>query len=254
MNKKSFVAALVEKIKTADVPAYAKKSGPEVAAMLGSDPEVFIAGELTEPTGKRGGSKVGGKPDVGAGFSWPHEEDDEDAPLQFIAQLNLAEVKPHDFDNKLPAKGMVWIFSIADGDRAGGGEIDASTTKVLYSADPGPLKPHDIPEELAENEDATIEEQTIEFGPVVSTDGIRDSGVKDVVYEAAAELGGRNGPVYLLNTVDGADEPTFMLADLDMYRIAPNAFGEGILSFTLTQKDLAKGALGNADTVFNGGS
>ncbi len=58
----------------------------------------------------------------------------------------------------------------------------------------------------------------------------------------------------MLNAVEDADEPTFMLADLDMYAIAPNAFGEGILSFTLTAKDLAKGAIEKADTVYNGGT
>lgn len=254
MGKAKFVASLIEKLTTTEVAKHFKTTGADLAALVGKDPKVSIGGKLVASAVAKGGSKVGGKPDVDNTFQWPHEPDNEDEPLQFIAQLNLAEVHPHDFDNKLPAHGMVWLFSIADCDRAYGGEVDSTTTKVLFSSNPGPLEPHDIPETLFENEDATIEERKIEFGPAVSTYAIGDSGLKDYVKEAAAELGGRYGAVYMLGAVKDADEPTFMLASLDMYTIAPNAFGEGILSFTLTDKDLKDGAITNADTVYNGGT
>jgi len=252
MNQKEFVAALAAKVSTQTFPDYVKESATKIAAKLTKNPEVFISGELGEAKPKNGQSKVGGKPDVPAGFEWPTEEDDEDAPLQFFAQINLAEVHPHDFEKKLPAEGMLWFFSIADGDRAGGGEIDASTTKVIYAAKPGTLKAHDIPESLAENEDAEIEEHVLELGPCIGLDAFSDAGITEVIDEQVRALGGKNGPLFMLNVRD--DEDGIMLADFDCYKIAPNAFGEGILGFVLTEKDLKKRALDQADTLFDGGT
>jgi len=260
-----FVAKVVEKVSASEFPDSVKQTAKQIADQLGTSPEIFISGELNEDDQpKTGQSKVGGKPDVPASFKWPNEEEDEDAPLQFIAQLNLAEVHPHDLEGRLPAKGMVWLFSIADGDRAYGYEIDSSTTKVVFMANPGPLKPRAIPEVHADDEDATIEERKIDFGPIIGLDAFRDSGVKDVILEAMRELGGRSGPVFMLNQREaGSDDEAedsggthggFMLADLDMHAIASNAFGEGILGFVLTAKDLAAGELSNADTVFETGS
>ncbi len=254
MDKDTFVAGVLKKLKTAKFPDYVKLTPEQIVAEAGKNPEVFIAGALVKKKPTVGQSKVGGKPHVEQDFEWPTEDGDEGAPLQFIAQFNLAELHPHDFEKQLPAKGMVWFFSIADGNRAYGGEIDDSTTKVLFSAAPGPLKPHAIPEALSEDEDATIEERVIEFGPTFSTPStkLRDSGIQKAIEKAAESLGGRKGPVYVLNQRDG--EKNFMLADLDMYAIARNAFGEGILGFSLTPEALEEGALDQAETDFSSGS
>ena len=46
-----------------------------------------------------GGSHFGGLPDVPAGFVWPALEDEK---LEFVAQINLAEVALADVDHLLP--------------------------------------------------------------------------------------------------------------------------------------------------------
>ncbi|MEO8877412.1 MAG: YwqG family protein [Polyangiaceae bacterium] len=252
MNQKEFVAALAAQVSKQTFPDYVKESPAKIAAKLTKDAEVFISGELGKGKPKNGQSKVGGKPDVPADFEWPTEEEDDDAPLQFFAQINLAEVHPHDFENKLPAEGMLWFFSIADGDRAGGGEIDESTTKVIYAAKPGKLKAHDIPEAIAENEDAEIDEHILALGPCIGLDAFRDSGIKNVINEQLRALGGKSGPLFMLNVRD--EEDGIMLADFDCYAIAKNAFGEGILGFMLTEEDLENGELDKAETLFDGGT
>lgn len=256
MNQDEFVAALVARVEKQTFPSYVKQSAQEIAAQLKTKPEVFVSAELGRETPAVGQSKVGGKPDVPKGFEWPSEEDDEDAPLQFFAQINLAEVHPHDFGKKLPAKGMVWFFSIADADRAGGYEIDSSTTKVIFSADPGELSPHDIPESLADNEDAVIEERRLEIGPTIGLDAFRDSGIKKVINGELRALGGKSGPLFMLNVRDESQgsDGNIMLADFDCYPIARNAFGEGILGFMISEKDLAKGAFAGVETLFDTGS
>ena len=258
MTKNEFVSALVTEVRKAKLPDYVKQTPADIAAQLEENAKVFVSGELTEEATTCGGSKVGGKPDVEANFEWPCEEDSE-SPLQFIAQINLAEVSPHDFERRLPSAGMLWFFSIADGDRAYGHEINASTTSVRFSPKPGVLTPRDIPEELADNEDATVEERKLEFGATVSLNDFRDSGIKDVIREAMRALGGRSGPLFMLNEHGSDDEVEgsvagFMLADFDGYAIAQNAFGEGCLSFVLSPSDLAAGKLANAETVFEVGT
>lgn len=255
MDEKSLVAELVKRVEKKTFPDYVKQSAAQIAATLAKKPEVFISGELSKEKPKLGQSKVGGKPDLPEGFAWPTEEDDEDAPLQFFAQINLAEVHPHDYRKQLPATGMVWFFSIADGDRAGGYEIDESTTKVIYSAAPGPLSAHDLPEHFDDNADAAIEERRLEIGPTIALDAFRDSGVQDVILEELRALGGKKGPLFMLNVRNEDDEDAgVMLADWDCYPIARNAFGEGILGFQLSKKDLAEGALDRAETLFDAGT
>lgn len=251
-KKSAFVEAVSQRVQALGFPDYIKETPAEIAAALVKDGEVFISGELTDAP-VPGGSKVGGRPDVEAEFEWPTEEDDEDAPLQFIAQINLAEVHPHDLDGRLPAKGMLWFFSIADANRAGGYEIDASTTAVRYAADPGELAPHDLPEAFEDDENATIDERRIVFGPTIYLGGRRDRGITKVIEQALREAGGRRGPVFMLNVRDG-DNAGVMLADFDGYAIARYAFGEGSLGFVLSSADLAAGELAKADTAFETGT
>lgn len=252
MNKHEFVETVAARVRSGSVPDYIKKTTEEIAGELVDKGELFISGELTDDPVRPGCSKVGGKPDLEAGFEWPTEEGDEDAPLQFIAQINLAEVHPHDFDGKLPAKGMLWFFSIADGNRAGGGEIDASTTAVRYAANPGELAAHDLPEAFADDDNAEIEEKVIAFGPTMVLPGRHDAGIRRLVDEAVRGAGGRKGPVFMLNEHD--DQEGIMLADFDGYAIARYIFGEGALSFVLSAEDLAAGKLDAADTLFEGGT
>lgn len=64
------------------------------------------AAEEEIPTGA---SKMGGLPDLPEGVDWFREEA-VDVPLSFICQINFAEVKPYDTENKLPDQGMLYFF------------------------------------------------------------------------------------------------------------------------------------------------
>ncbi|MCT6922885.1 YwqG family protein [Metasolibacillus sp.] len=59
-----------------------------------------------------GQSKIGGAPDVPTDFIWPQTNDQH--PLYFLCQLNLAEIKPFDSSNLLPAKGLLSFFYDAE--------------------------------------------------------------------------------------------------------------------------------------------
>lgn len=219
-----------------------------IAAMVTAD-NVHIAGQLKKAKATTGQSKVGGKPDLPADFTWPCEAGDDEAPLGFVAQINLAEVHAADLSSILPATGMLWFFSMLDADRAGGGELDEDTAAIRYAAKPGTLKPHKLPEFFDDNDDAVIKERVIVFGPTVHVDS-HDADVHDVIAKALKKLAGTTGPVNLLKPED--DE--LLLASFDGYEIAPNAFGEGFLDFSITRKDLKKGKLDAAVVDFTTGT
>jgi hypothetical protein len=249
--KLQFVESLALKVSAQVFPEYVKKTAAEIADEIRATAEVYVSAELTKKKTTRGQSKIGGKPDVSASFEWPCE-DGTDSPLAFLAQINLEEVAPHDFDKQLPAQGMLWFFTIADGDRAYGGEIDSTTTAVLYEPNPGPLKARTLPEELQENEDATIEERGLAFGPCLSVAGRMDSGIREIMDSCLRALGGKSGPLLMLDTDEASEGIT--LADFDGYAIAQNAFGECALRFELAPADLKRGALEKAEISVDPGT
>jgi hypothetical protein len=63
-----------------------------------------------------GGSKLGGKAHAEPGFVWPTApnqwQGDEIQPLALIAQLDLAELAPHDPAGRLPSEGRLLFFML----------------------------------------------------------------------------------------------------------------------------------------------
>jgi uncharacterized protein YwqG len=57
--------------------------------------------------GSVGSSRVGGGPDVPASFEWPSNND---RPLDFILQINLRDVAPHDTAGQFPRAGLLSFF------------------------------------------------------------------------------------------------------------------------------------------------
>lgn len=94
------------------------------------------------PTGR---SKVGGLPDLSPELQWP--EGDE-GPLSFVAQLNLQELEPFDLQNTLPGKGMLYLFSCADGDMAYSYELEGDEYLRLLYTTSTELKAAEAPEDL----------------------------------------------------------------------------------------------------------
>lgn len=79
-----------------------------------------------------GSSKLGGLPDVPAGFSWPYRGA---KPLTFIGQFRMSELALHASARLLPPHGILYYFYDAD-EVLGGSERDV--WKVVYIADEHP--------------------------------------------------------------------------------------------------------------------
>lgn len=69
-------------------------------------PSIKIHLETPEPTAV-GASKIGGMPDLPAGFEWPLAHG---KPLAFVAQINLSDIQALDGAQALPAAGWLYFF------------------------------------------------------------------------------------------------------------------------------------------------
>jgi len=54
-----------------------------------------------------GSSKIGGMPDLPRSIEWPSWES---GPMSFIGQVRVSEVKAHDSEGVLPARGLLYFF------------------------------------------------------------------------------------------------------------------------------------------------
>lgn len=60
---------------------------------------------------KLGASRLGGEPDLPSGTAWPIGPGfDGDAPMDFIAQVDLDAISPRDVDELLPTSGVLAFF------------------------------------------------------------------------------------------------------------------------------------------------
>ncbi len=84
---------------------------------------------VDEDTIPIGVSKLGGCPDLPPDMAWPEREG---KPLGFLAQFNLAEVAPYDFEKALPSSGMLYFFYDFTNERCGVDLEDRTAWQVLY--------------------------------------------------------------------------------------------------------------------------
>jgi uncharacterized protein YwqG len=105
-----------------------------------------------------GASRLGGQPDLPAGSKWPKHED---TLLEFVAQLNLADLVPFDKMKELPATGLLSFF-VAKYEQIGE-ERDAEklASKVFYLEDTSSLKRLPFPKKL--EEEARTEPAAVTF-------------------------------------------------------------------------------------------
>lgn len=96
----------------------------------------------------QGGSKIGGKPDLPVDMLWP--VDNDEAPLSFLAQINLAEIDPAIFETALPTSGMLYFFYSATQEFWGDSLEGADKFRSFYIGDTHGLKRTDFPESLVE--------------------------------------------------------------------------------------------------------
>ncbi len=272
MTPELFLQKLTDILRSKSYPDYVQQSPEDIASDVQKYARVVIEGEMVDTAVSVGQSKVGGKPDMPEDMSWPHEPGREESPLAFLCQINLAEVQEHDLAGKLPKTGMLWFFSIAEGDRAYGYEIDDATTKVVYQANPTELSSRGIPDKLAAEEDSEIEERRLLFGPAILLEEIDegflqqkryDCSIEDSITDAVRSLGGRSGTVRMLgnphyfreeNQVDSGNENETVLLEVDGYSVSTLAFGEGTFIWTIHPEKLSEGKLETTALVFEPGS
>jgi hypothetical protein len=225
-----------------------------------------------------GASKTGGLPHVPAGFDWPVEEDTGD-PLSLVCQINLTEAADA-APGQLPLTGLLYLFSIADGDRAYGYEIDDSTTAVRYVPTPGPLTVAEAPEAFENGEyegEGILPEKPLRVGPsfvLQSSDGDGDEDgpqaerfdydVERAIDNAIESAGGipvgvarmlGDAHIFREEMREGYDPVReVLLLTLDGYATARHAFGEGTFHLLVDRDALAAGDPAKAEVVFEPGT
>ena len=86
----------------------------------------------------------------------------------------------------LPDRGLLYLFSIYDSDRAYGYEIDETTTRLLYVRDPGPLSVAAAPADLSE--DGVLPERRLLLGPaLLAEESDEDGGYQEARFDYDVE-------------------------------------------------------------------
>jgi Uncharacterized protein conserved in bacteria len=119
-------AHVSEMILTSDVPA-------EVAAALQDSLRYSIrmhSALASDEDLALGATKIGGQPDLPPDTLWPEWRG---APLNFLAQIRLADVAAYDPDGELPHEGMLSFFFDYTNWGKPGRDGQGSLAIVLYS-------------------------------------------------------------------------------------------------------------------------
>jgi uncharacterized protein YwqG len=94
-------------------------------------PSVRLAADPALPTAEPAASRLGGAPDLPASISWPRNED---GPLSFIAQVNLADVAAYEPEGVLPSDGLLSFFYDAVTQSAWGFDpADHGSAAIIYT-------------------------------------------------------------------------------------------------------------------------
>jgi len=89
-----------------------------------------------------GASRIGGRPDLASGSEWPTWNR---APLAFLAQLDVADLRRHLVASPLPSTGLLSFFYDADQKTWGFDPEDRESWRVLYHPDDTVLAPTEPP-------------------------------------------------------------------------------------------------------------
>lgn len=118
-------------------------------------------------------SKIGGAPDVPAGFVWPeytgasyNDDEPKCRPLSFLAQINLADVSPNDAQGLLPASGVLSFFYDLVTMTWGMEPGDRGSARVFYFPDASALSPCELPS--FPDEDSVLPELAMQLTPHIS--------------------------------------------------------------------------------------
>lgn len=108
-------------------------------------------------------SRLGGKPTVPAGFSWPAWNDE---PLAFLAQLDLSEMAAATAAPWMPVKGQLYFFYDKDQTTWGFDPKDRGSWRVIYCNEaPATLFEAEVPAKIEQQIYSSL---PVEFRNVVS--------------------------------------------------------------------------------------
>ncbi|MBK6689725.1 MAG: DUF1963 domain-containing protein [Deltaproteobacteria bacterium] len=133
-------------------------------AQLVKEMRQVIGVKATRKKATLGGSKLGGRPHAEVGFEWPTAKnlwsDGAIEPLALIAQLNLAEMAPHDPHGVLPGRGLVSFFMLPI-------EYDPMAHKARTHVERGTNLVVQSPPAGLADAGGVFEEKSLEFFPTV---------------------------------------------------------------------------------------
>jgi uncharacterized protein YwqG len=93
-----------------------------------------------------GASRLGGLPDLPSSTRWPHCAE---KPLNFIAQIDLADTSPHDTEHLAPSDGLLSFFYDAEAQPWGFDPADRGSAVVIYTPASAQIEPRRPPASLA---------------------------------------------------------------------------------------------------------
>lgn len=120
MDKSSFAKAIQRTGLSQLTPVLDQLTSPSIRISTNPSYETAI---------QPGQSKFGGMPDLPANMEWPTMNG---APMEFIAQIQLAEAHPYDAAHLLPSQGLLSFFYDAAQETYGADPHDNAGLKVLY--------------------------------------------------------------------------------------------------------------------------
>lgn len=110
-------------------------------------PSVRLVADSAAPVDDRS-SRLGGSPDLPSSITWPYNDDH---PLSFIAQLNLADAAPYDREGLLPRDGLLLFFYDAVTQESWGFDpADHGSAAVIYTPATSPTERREPPADLSD--------------------------------------------------------------------------------------------------------
>ena len=140
-------------------------------------PEIHIDYAKPDAPIPVGASKIGGCPDVPAGFVWPRHKDslgvsdkarkDMERPIAFMAQFNLAEVAAFDTQGLLPKAGhLLFFYDYECFDDGGALCTEGSASRIMYFPPGTALERMALPDDMGE--DCDFPELALTFSTRIS--------------------------------------------------------------------------------------
>lgn len=151
-----------------------------------------------------GQSKFGGMPDLPPNVAWPEMNG---APMEFIAQIQLADAHAVDAAKPLPAQGLLSFFYDASQQTFGADPKDRNGLKTLYFDQPASaLKRTDLPTSLPAQGRSRVcsvgfsEELTLALQPKLEIASLQWSETDQQHYDAALQqlTGAQTHPIHRL--------------------------------------------------------